>query len=82
MAHAALAHRLVPEVVGRPSSSLTSREVEILQWTADGKTASEIADILDLSDHTVTFHLGNAVRKLGCANKTAAVVKAAMLGLL
>ena len=82
MAHVALSPRLFPELAGRPTSPLTPREVEILQWTADGKTAGEIGDILSLSDHTVTFHMGNAMRKLGSSTKTAAVVKAAMLGLL
>jgi len=82
MAHLALSRRMLPRLAGRPGTPLTPREVEVLQWTADGKTASEISDILDLSEHTVTFHVGNACRKLDCTNKTAAVVKAAVLGLL
>lgn len=61
---------------------LTDREVEVLKWTADGKTSSEIADILLLSIDTVNFHVKNAVSKLSVANKTAAVVRAVMLGLL
>jgi LuxR family transcriptional regulator len=79
MAHVALSRLLFPELAGRPSSPLTPREVEILQWTADGKTAGEISEILQLSDHTVTFHMGNAMRKQ-LLTKTAAVVKAAVLG--
>lgn len=82
MAHVALSRRLVPELAAGPSSPLTPREIEILQWTADGKTAGEISQILHMSEHTVTFHIGNAMRKLGSTNKTAAVVKAAVLGLL
>jgi LuxR family transcriptional regulator len=82
MAHMALSRRMAAKVTGRPDSPLTPREVEILQWTADGKTAGEISDILRLSEHTVAFHMGNAMRKLDSANKTAAVVKAAVLGLL
>lgn len=82
LAHMALSRRLVPQLAGGPSSPLTAREVEVLQWTADGKTAGEISDILNLSAHTVAFHMGNAMRKLGTANKTAAVVKASVLGLL
>jgi LuxR family transcriptional regulator len=61
---------------------LTAREIEILKWSADGKSAQEIADILVLSKNTVDFHVKNAVSKLQTANKTAAVVRAAMLGLL
>jgi DNA-binding CsgD family transcriptional regulator len=82
MAHLALSRRMAPRATGRPDNPLTPREVEILQWTADGKTAGEISDILHVSEHTVAFHMGNAMRKLDSTNKTAAVVKAAVLGLL
>ena len=61
---------------------LTEREVEVLKWTADGKTSSEISEILHISDNTVNFHIKNAITKLGVANKTAAVVVAAMSGML
>lgn len=81
-AHWSLSRLLRERGTGDPRPSLTAREVEVLQWTADGKTAGEIADLLNLSDHTVQFHLKNAIVKLGCANKTAAAVRAALLGLL
>ena len=54
----------------------------MLKWTADGKTSSDIAQILAISVDTVNFHVRNATAKLGAANKTAAVVRAAMLGWL
>jgi len=82
IAHLAFSRHLVPQLAGLPSSALTPREVEVLRWTADGKTAGDIGDILNVSEHTAVFHLGNEIRKLGSANKTAAVVKAALLGLL
>jgi len=63
-------------------SFLTLREVEILKWTADGKTTGDIAQILEVSENTVKFHLKNATAKLQSPNKTAAVVKAAVLGWL
>ncbi len=62
--------------------NLTLRELEVLKWTADGKSASEISDILTVSKNTIEFHIKNAVLKLKSCNKTAAVVRAAMLGLL
>lgn len=65
-----------------PAPVLSAREAEVLRWMADGKTSSEAAAILDLSERTVNFHVANALVKLGAANKTAAVVKAALLGLL
>lgn len=64
------------------SATLTRREVEVLKWTADGKTSNEISDILFISTDTVNFHVKNAVCKLSVPNKTAAVVRAYMLGLL
>lgn len=62
--------------------ALTGREIEVLRWTADGKTSAEVSDILEISENTVNFHIKNAVAKLQTANKTAAVARAAMLGFL
>lgn len=61
---------------------LTQREICVLRWTADGKTSAEIATILGLSERTVNFHVNAFVEKLGTCNKTSAVVRAAMLGLM
>lgn len=81
MVHIALARRLTSPQV--PSEQvLTAREIEVLRWSADGKTAPEIGDILDLANSTVVFHVANAMRKLNVSSRTAATVKAAMLGLL
>lgn len=65
-----------------PAIMLTAREVEVLRWTADGKTSGEVAQIMDISERTVNFHITNSLVKLGVVNKTAGVVKAAMLRLL
>jgi len=62
-------------------SVLNAREVEILQWTAEGKTSSEIASITGLSEHTVNHYATIATQKLGCSNRTQAVVYALRLGL-
>lgn len=81
VAHQALSRSLV-SVKAAEEYSLTARETEILKWTADGKTSSEIADLLMISENTVNFHVKNVILKLNVANKTAAVVKAAVLGML
>lgn len=65
-----------------PAISLSPRGIEVLRWTADGKTASEVADILHLSQRTVTFHMSQAMAKLDAPNKIGAVIRAAALGLL
>jgi len=62
-------------------SVLNDREVEILQWTAEGKTSPEIARITGLSEHTVNHYATIATKKLGCSNRTQAVVYAIRLGL-
>lgn len=64
------------------SAKLTSREIEVLRWTADGKTSSEVGQIMSITERTVNFHVNNSLEKLGAANKTAGVVLAAMLRLL
>ncbi len=61
---------------------LTLREREVLKWTADGKSAQDIADILKLSKSAVDFHLSNCIRKLNSPNKTAAVARAILQGSL
>jgi len=61
---------------------LTEREVEILQWTATGKTAWEIGSILNISERTVNFHLQNAMGKFGVHNKVHAAAKAMSIGLI
>lgn len=59
---------------------LTDRERDCLLWTARGKTAWEVGQILAISEETVLFHLKNATRKLGVFSKHHAVVKAIVQG--
>lgn len=61
---------------------LTETEKTILRWTVDGKTSSELAEILDLSTRTVNFHVQNILAKMNTCNKTSAAAQAAILGLL
>lgn len=60
---------------------LSTREIEVLRWSAIGKTAEEVADILHLSESTVNFHARNTIVKLGVQNKVAAIARATQLGL-
>ncbi len=52
---------------------LTERERAILQSIARGSTTAEISRELFISEHTVKFHLTNVYRKLGVANRAAAI---------
>ena len=56
---------------------LTSRELEVLAVLAEGMTNKAIARRLDISLHTVKFHVESLFRKLGARTRTEAVVKAA-----
>lgn len=80
--HDAMTRALLPRYVPESLAQITRREKEVLRWTADGKTTSEISRIINISERTVKFHLYNAIRKLGAMNKTQAAVKAAALGFL
>jgi LuxR family transcriptional regulator len=61
---------------------LTARELECLSWAAQGKTAADIACVLDRSVETVRLHLKRSIRKLGALNRPHAVAKAVSYGLL
>jgi DNA-binding CsgD family transcriptional regulator len=62
--------------------SITPRELEVLRWTMDGKTAWEVGVLLSVTERTVIQHLQNAMRKLECNSKHQAVLKALRLGLI
>jgi DNA-binding CsgD family transcriptional regulator len=61
---------------------LNDRECQVLTWVAAGKTASEIASIMPISERTVSFHLSSARRKLGASNSRHAITRAISLGLI
>lgn len=71
----------VLEPAGMPEA-LTPRELEVLRLVADGLSNKEIARQLDISVHTVKFHLNTILSKLGARSRTEAVVIAARLGLI
>ncbi len=62
--------------------ALTRRELEVLRWAMNGKTAEVTGQILSLSENTVNFHIRNIMRKLETSSKHQAVLKAIQLGLL
>lgn len=81
--HSAIAVRFSSyHTMTEPIARLSVRESEVLKWTAQGKTASDIAMILSLTPRTVNFHISSVMRKMGANNKTSAVVIASKSGLL
>jgi DNA-binding CsgD family transcriptional regulator len=61
--------------LSRPGG-LSLRERHVVELSACGKTAQEIAAILNISQRTVHAHLQNASAKLKACNKTQTVVEA------
>ncbi len=55
---------------------LTVREVEVLEWIANGKTSADIAIILDLSEHTINAYIKSSMQKLATVNRPQTVAKA------
>jgi len=54
-----------PPQPGKLSDTLTSRQREVLQLVAEGRTAREIAGVLNISRKTVEFHKSSIMRLLG-----------------
>lgn len=61
---------------------LSSREREVLEELASGRSNKEIARLLDMTEHTVKFHLKNIFGKLGAERRTEAVARARELKLI
>jgi two-component system, NarL family, nitrate/nitrite response regulator NarL len=61
---------------------LTSREREILLLTADGRSAPDIAMLLEMNASTVKTALLSSFEKLGVSDRAGAVAVAMQSGLL
>ena len=64
------------------AESLTPREVEVLRLLADGSGNKEIAARLNISEHTIKFHIRSILGKLGAASRTEAVTRGLRSGLI
>jgi len=62
-------------------SSLTGRELDVLQLVASGLSNRGIGGYLHLSETTVKFHVRNIMRKLDATTRAEAVYKATKNGL-
>jgi NarL family two-component system response regulator YdfI len=77
---------LVP-VRSRPAraagtETLTPREIEVLGMLAEGAGNKQIARRLGISEHTIKFHVGSILAKLGAASRTEAVTLGVRQGLI
>lgn len=72
-------HGLVTSSLRAPPSPkvyLTQRERECLRWIAAGKSTWEIGCILNISEHGVTHHIRNVMRKFDCTSRHVAAARA------
>ena len=71
-----------PASVSKNESTLTERELEVLQSAAKGERNKEIAYKLGITERTVKAHLQSIYQKYGVDSRAAAVAVAAQKGLL
>jgi len=62
--------------------TLTDREIEVLEWVADGRCNQWIAERLTLSPLTVKAHLSRIGRKLGTGDRAEMVAVAMRAGII
>jgi DNA-binding CsgD family transcriptional regulator len=79
-----IAHPANPQRAGgeRSAPALSPREMEILDYLADGWSNAEIASALRIGSRTVRFHLEGIYAKLGVSRRGEAVREAVGLGLV
>jgi len=71
-----------PEFSDPIPRELTPRETQVLQLLAEGLPNKVIASQLDISEHTVKFHINSIMGKLGAQSRTDAVMRATRSGLI
>jgi len=65
-----------------PDSILSGREMEVLVCLPQGRTTSQIAGELYISENTVKTHVRHILEKLEASNRAEAVSKATQMGLI
>lgn len=72
-----------PLTFGEPAGEqLTAREHDVLNLVSQGMSNKQIARELQISEHTVKFHLSSLFAKLGVSSRTEAVNRGARQGLI
>ncbi len=74
--------RKIVDIPSDAYETLTAREREILQMTAEGRTSLEIGDKLSISPRTVEVHRGHLMKKLGVDNQAGLIRFAIKRGIL
>ncbi|MEN3794658.1 autoinducer binding domain-containing protein [Fulvimarina sp. MAC3] len=64
------------------AANLSRREIECLRFISEGKTHTDMAEIMGISEHTVRSYCRALRLKLNCSTLAQAVAKAFSMGLL
>jgi DNA-binding NarL/FixJ family response regulator len=67
---------------GTSQGDVTPRELQVLGLVAEGMPNKTIAARLEISEHTVKFHVNAVLNKLGAHSRTEAVTRATRMGLI
>lgn len=70
------------ESVSKVETRMTRREMEVLNYLADGLTSNDISRILKISNHTVDWYMNGIQDKLNAKNRQHVVALAFRLGLI
>lgn len=81
MTHETMA-RIVKDKSASQSPKLTRREAEVLRWIAEGKSNWEIARLVEITEHGVSYHVRNILLKFDVGSRHRAVARAHVFGLL
>jgi DNA-binding CsgD family transcriptional regulator len=63
-------------------TSLSRREIEVLEHVARGETSKEIAAALGIRERTVNWHIAQAFARLGAGSRSEAVALAMERGIV
>lgn len=67
---------------GAVQKVFSAKQMDVLGWLYHGKTNSEIAQILDMNEETVKYHVEQLMKKLKVSSRTQVVAKAVEYGLI
>lgn len=70
------------KATANPVQALTPQEIEVLDMLGSGLGNKAIAKHLNISEHTVKFHVSSIFQKLSVSKRTEAVAVAVRLGLI
>lgn len=63
-------------------TDFTEREMDVLRKMVQGYTDKEIADQLNMSYHTVRFHINSLLGKTGCVSRTDLAIRVVRSGIV